>query len=102
MGSSCSIVTSPPTTLVAPTDLRDGLVARVRREVAHVRAGRPGRIIAKMNSLVDRTLIEELYAASQALQTMLQFRKHGNSLAGACQRGFHLAELIIRARQLAA
>jgi polyphosphate kinase len=52
--------------LVAPTDLRDGLVARVRREVAHVRAGRPARIIAKMNALVDRALIEELYAASQA------------------------------------
>jgi polyphosphate kinase len=52
--------------LVAPTDLRDGLVARVRREVAHVRAGRPGRIIGKMNSLVDRALIDELYAASQA------------------------------------
>ncbi|HSE96288.1 MAG TPA: polyphosphate kinase 1 [Methylomirabilota bacterium] len=52
--------------LVAPTDLREGLVARIRREAEHARAGRPGRMVAKLNSLVDRRLIEELYAASQA------------------------------------
>jgi polyphosphate kinase len=52
--------------LVAPAGLRDGLAARVRREADHARAGRRARIIAKMNSLVDRALIEELYAASQA------------------------------------
>jgi polyphosphate kinase len=52
--------------LLAPGDLRDGLVERIRREVDHVQAGRPGRIIAKMNGLVDRRLIEELYAASAA------------------------------------
>jgi polyphosphate kinase len=52
--------------LVAPAGLRDGLAARIRREAEHARAGRRARIIAKMNSLVDRTLIEELYAASQA------------------------------------
>ncbi len=52
--------------LVAPLGLRDGLVERIRREVAHAQAGRPARIIAKMNGLVDRRLIEELYAASEA------------------------------------
>ena len=52
--------------LLAPTDLRDGLVARIRREADHARAGRPGRIVAKMNGLADRCLIEELYAASEA------------------------------------
>jgi polyphosphate kinase len=52
--------------LVAPTGLRDGFEERVRREAEHARHGRPARIIAKMNSLVDRTLIEALYAASQA------------------------------------
>lgn len=52
--------------LVAPRNLRDGLIDRIRREVDHARAGRPARIIAKMNGLVDRRLIEELYAASAA------------------------------------
>jgi polyphosphate kinase len=52
--------------LLAPSDLRDGLAERIRREAAHARAGRPARIIAKMNSLADRRLIEELYAASAA------------------------------------
>jgi polyphosphate kinase len=52
--------------LVAPTGLRDGFQERIRREAEHARRGRPARIIAKMNSLVDRTLIEELYLASQA------------------------------------
>ena len=52
--------------LLAPTDLREGLVQRIRREAAHARAGRPARIIAKMNGLVDRRLIEELYGASEA------------------------------------
>ncbi|MGH7961530.1 MAG: polyphosphate kinase 1 [Candidatus Binatia bacterium] len=52
--------------LVAPTDLRDSLVARIRREAEHARAGSPGRLIAKINSLEDPVLIQELYAASQA------------------------------------
>ena len=52
--------------LVAPTGLRDGFRDRIRREAEHARRGRPARIIAKMNSLVDRTLIEELYLANQA------------------------------------
>jgi polyphosphate kinase len=52
--------------LVAPTHLRDGLVARVRREAEHARSGRPARLVVKVNSLVDEVLIDELYAASQA------------------------------------
>jgi polyphosphate kinase len=52
--------------LVAPTDLRDGLVDRIRREADHARAGRRARLISKMNSLVDVRVIEELYAASHA------------------------------------
>ena len=52
--------------LLAPTDLREGLVERIRREATHARAGRSARIIAKMNGLVDRRLIEELYGASEA------------------------------------
>jgi polyphosphate kinase len=52
--------------ILAPTELRKAFVARIRREVEHAAAGRTGRLIVKMNSLVDKALIEELYAASQA------------------------------------
>jgi polyphosphate kinase len=52
--------------LVAPMHLRDGLVARVRREAEHARSGRRARLVVKVNSLVDQVLIDELYAASQA------------------------------------
>ena len=52
--------------VVAPIGLRDGLVDRIRREADHARAGRPARIIAKMNSLVDPDLIDELYRANAA------------------------------------
>ncbi|GII64623.1 polyphosphate kinase [Sphaerisporangium krabiense] len=52
--------------LVAPHALRDGLLTRIEREIAHHRAGRPARIRIKTNSLVDEPLIDALYAASQA------------------------------------
>jgi polyphosphate kinase len=52
--------------LVSPYDLRDGFVRRIRREAQHAQEGRTARMIAKMNGLEDPTLIEELYAASQA------------------------------------
>ncbi len=49
--------------LVAPNTLRSSLSALIAAEAA---AGPAGRIIIKMNSLVDANLIDELYAASQA------------------------------------
>jgi polyphosphate kinase len=52
--------------ILAPSAMRDAFVERIRREAEHARAGRPARIVAKMNALVDRSLIEELYAASAA------------------------------------
>jgi polyphosphate kinase len=52
--------------LVAPTGLREALVERIRREADHARAGRPARIVAKVNSLVDWPIIQELYEASRA------------------------------------
>jgi polyphosphate kinase len=52
--------------LVAPTDLRERVVDEVRRVTADAAAGTPGRIVLKMNGLVDRPVIESLYEASQA------------------------------------
>jgi polyphosphate kinase len=52
--------------LVAPVSLRKRLEQLIARETAHVRAGRPAGIKAKMNALVDPALITLLYEASQA------------------------------------
>ena len=51
---------------LAPTGLREQFIALIRREAEHARAGLPARIIAKVNSLIDAAVIEELYLASQA------------------------------------
>jgi len=52
--------------LVAPANMRERLVHLIERESAHAAAGRPARIIAKMNALVDEQIIDALYAASRA------------------------------------
>jgi polyphosphate kinase len=46
--------------------LREHFLACIRREAEHARDGRGARIIAKVNSLIDPTIIEELYLAAQA------------------------------------
>jgi polyphosphate kinase len=51
---------------VAPFDLHPRLLSLIRREAEHARAGLPARIVARMNSLVDETVIEALYEASEA------------------------------------
>lgn len=51
---------------VAPQDLRDQVIALIRQETAHARAGKRARIIAKMNGLSHKEIIDELYVASQA------------------------------------
>ncbi|MEO7999304.1 MAG: polyphosphate kinase 1, partial [Gemmatimonadaceae bacterium] len=51
---------------VAPVSLRSSTLALIAREAEHARAGQGGRIIAKMNALVDYEVIAALYAASQA------------------------------------
>jgi polyphosphate kinase len=50
---------------LAPFSLQKNLVQAIRHEAAIARAGRPGRIIAKMNALLDESVIRALYAASQ-------------------------------------
>ncbi|HEV8356732.1 MAG TPA: polyphosphate kinase 1 [Gemmatimonadales bacterium] len=52
--------------VVAPTGMRKRLVDLIRREIAHAGAGRPARIFAKMNALVDAEIIALLYEASRA------------------------------------
>ncbi|MGB9071928.1 MAG: polyphosphate kinase 1 [Terriglobales bacterium] len=52
--------------LVAPLDLAEQCIALIEREADHARQGRPARIIAKMNSLLDRNVVRALYRASQA------------------------------------
>jgi len=52
--------------LVAPLDLAERCIGLIDREAEHARAGRPARIIAKMNSLLDKSIVQALYRASQA------------------------------------
>jgi polyphosphate kinase len=52
--------------LIAPMRLREHFIGMIERETEQARAGRPARIIAKVNSLIDRAIIEKLYQASQA------------------------------------
>ena len=52
--------------LVAPVDLAEKSLRLIEREAEHAIAGRPARIIAKMNALLDKSVIKALYQASQA------------------------------------
>ena len=52
--------------LVAPSNLRDKIIERIQREIVKHRETGNGRLIFKMNSLVDRETIRALYGASQA------------------------------------
>ncbi|MEP6708973.1 MAG: polyphosphate kinase 1 [Verrucomicrobiota bacterium] len=52
--------------MVAPFDLSQRLIALIERERDHALAGKPARLIAKLNSLVDPQIIEKLYEASCA------------------------------------
>ena len=51
--------------IVAPSGMRDAFLGLVEREIEHARAGRPARIVLKMNAIVDRACVEALYRASQ-------------------------------------
>jgi polyphosphate kinase len=51
---------------VAPLNLGKNCVALIDREAAHAKAGRPALIVAKINSLLDKDIIQALYRASRA------------------------------------
>ena len=51
---------------MAPLGLREKIYALIDNEIAMVRSGREGHIIAKMNSLIDQPVIQKLYEASAA------------------------------------
>lgn len=50
---------------VAPLNLAETTISQIRRETDHALQGRPARIIAKMNALLEPNVIKELYTASQ-------------------------------------
>ena len=56
--------------LTAPFDLHRRLIKKIERERDNALAGKPARIIAKLNSLVDEELIKKLYEASCAEVTI--------------------------------
>src|SRR4029077_16952208 len=51
---------------ISPIDLAATTLAQIHREAEHAANVRPARIIGKMNSLLDKNVIEALYRASQA------------------------------------
>jgi polyphosphate kinase len=52
--------------LVAPANMRESFIELIDRERAHAEAGRPARIVGKMNNLVDPESIQALYRAARA------------------------------------
>lgn len=52
--------------LVAPLTMAESFLGLIRREAEHAKAGRPAHIVAKMNALLEPSVIEALYQASQA------------------------------------
>jgi polyphosphate kinase len=52
--------------LVAPLTMAESFLGLIRREQEHAQAGRPAHIVAKMNALLEPSIIEALYAASRA------------------------------------
>ncbi len=52
--------------LVAPLTMAESFLGLIRREAEHARAGRPAHIVAKMNALLEPSVIDALYQASQA------------------------------------
>jgi len=64
--TSCTAPATWRKLIVAPLGLHERILGLIEREAQLARAGRPARILAKMNSLVDPDVILALYRASQA------------------------------------
>ena len=64
--TGCAQISSFRKLLVAPAGIRPGILSRIEREITRHRETGDGRIIFKMNALVDRECIAALYRASQA------------------------------------
>ncbi len=62
--TGCSLKQDYQKLLVAPSNMQDRFLDLIHREITHQRAGKPARIIAKMNSLDDQKIIQALYQAS--------------------------------------
>ena len=52
--------------LVAPLTMAESFLGLIRREQEHAQAGKPAHIVAKMNALLEPSIIQALYQASQA------------------------------------
>ncbi|HTE41794.1 MAG TPA: hypothetical protein VK629_13265, partial [Steroidobacteraceae bacterium] len=52
--------------LQSPFTLHDALLAKIRREIENAQQGKPARIIAKLNALVEPQIIQAMYQASMA------------------------------------
>jgi polyphosphate kinase len=52
--------------LVAPLSLRTRILELIEREIGHASAGRPARIVLKLNAVVDPACVDALYRASQS------------------------------------
>ena len=64
--TSCTAPAAWKKLVIAPLGLHERILGLIEREAANARAGKPARIIAKMNSLVDPDVILALYRASVA------------------------------------
>lgn len=66
MISGYSAIMGTRSLVMAPVDLKTRLLSLIEREIDHSAPERPGRIVAKMNSLADPEIISALYRASRA------------------------------------
>jgi polyphosphate kinase len=71
MISGYSAILATKRLVMAPIDLKSRFLALIEREITRSVPERPGRIMAKMNSLADTEIIDALYRASNAGVTVM-------------------------------